>query len=86
MPKILISVPDRLAARMKAIIPERQRSKIVVLLLETEIERRESKLYECALAVENDPVLKADMAAWDVTVSDGLQEEEQKQKLQSKEM
>ena len=86
MPKILISVPDGLAARMKAIIPERQRSKIVVFLLETEIERRESKLYECALAVENDPALKADMAAWDVTVSDGLHEEEQKQELQSKEM
>lgn len=72
MAKILISLPDQLAARMKATIPERQRSKIIVFLLQTEVEQREKALYECALAVEKDKTLKADMESWDSTVGDGL--------------
>ncbi|MDR3492089.1 MAG: hypothetical protein P4M12_08630 [Gammaproteobacteria bacterium] len=76
MHKVLISLPDQLATRMRATIPDRQRSKIIATLLEIEILRREKALYECALAVENDEALKSDMAIWDVTVNDGLNEEE----------
>ncbi len=83
MLKVLISLPDQLANRMRATIPERQRSKIVALLLEGEILRREKSLYECALAVENDEALKADMAAWGITVSDGLHNENLKNKKSS---
>jgi transcriptional regulator CtsR len=72
MLKVLISLPDQLAARMKTTIPERQRSKIISQLLEAEIIRREQALYECALAVENDHELNADLRAWDITSSDGL--------------
>lgn len=75
MHKVLISLPDQLATRMKATIPERQRSKIVAALLEAEITKREKALYECALAVENDVALKADMTAWDETLTDGLDDE-----------
>ena len=74
MPKILISLPEQLVNRMKATIPDRQRSKIIALLLESEIEKREKKLYECAVAVEKDAALKEDMAAWDVTLTDGFKE------------
>lgn len=77
MHKVLISLPDQLASRMKATIPERQRSKIVASLLEAEITRREKALYECALAVENDAALKADLAAWEITINDGLDDYEQ---------
>jgi hypothetical protein len=72
MHKVLISLPDQLAIRMKATIPERQRSKIVASLLEAEIIKREKALYECALAVENDAELKADMELWNTTLNDGL--------------
>lgn len=76
MQKVLISLPDQLANRMKATIPKRQRSKVVVSLLEAEIIKREKALYECALAVENDAALKADTTAWEVTINDGLDEHE----------
>ncbi len=76
MHKVLISLPDRLATRMKAAIPQRQRSKIIVFLLEKEIEKREKTLYECALLVEKDTALKADMAIWETTIQDGLSDEE----------
>ena len=73
--KVLISLPDELGARMQAVIPTRQRSKIIAALLEEEIKRRERELYECALAVEQDEQLNAEMADWDVTVGDGLEVE-----------
>lgn len=75
MEKILISMPDQLAARMKASIPARQRSKVFTLLIEQEIERREKALYECALAVEQDAALQHEMKDWDITTADGLEDE-----------
>ena len=72
MHKILISLPNQLANRMRTAIPERQRSKLIATLLEAEILRREKSLYECALAVESDTALKADMDTWNVTINDGL--------------
>jgi metal-responsive CopG/Arc/MetJ family transcriptional regulator len=71
--KVLVSLPDNLYARMKAVIPARQRSKVVAGLLEEEVRRREQELYECALAVEQDEQLRAEMAEWDVTVGDGIE-------------
>lgn len=81
MQKVLISLPDQLAIRMRATIPERQRSKIVSTLLEMEVLKREKSLYEIARAVENDAALKADMSAWDVTISDGLNDEDPKKQI-----
>lgn len=75
MNKVLISIPDSIANRMRAAIPQRQRSKIIVQLLEKEIERREKALYECALAVEKDSALNHEMEDWDVTLQDGLTNE-----------
>jgi hypothetical protein len=75
MEKVLISLPDQLAIRMRATIPARQRSKVFTHLIQKEIERRENALYECALAVEKDHALHEEMAAWDITMNDGLNEE-----------
>lgn len=77
MEKVLISLPDQLAVRMRATIPSRQRSKVITHLIEEEIGRRERSLYECALAVEQDTCLREEMAEWDVTMSDGLRETEE---------
>lgn len=74
MEKVLISLPDQLAMRMRATIPPRQRSKIITQLIQKEIERREEALYKCALAVEKDSNLREEMAEWDITTNDGLNE------------
>jgi len=73
--KVLISIPDQLASRMRAAIPARQRSKTISSLIEKEIEKREKALYECALAVEKDAALHQEMKDWDVTLRDGLEDE-----------
>lgn len=75
MNKVLISIPDDIASRMRAAIPQRQRSKVIVRLLEAEIDRREKALYECAVAVEKDAVLNNEMEDWDITLQDGMNNE-----------
>jgi len=75
MTKILISMPDKIASRMRAFIPQKQRSKVIVQLIEKEIEQREKALYECAVAVEQDSELSQEMEDWDVTLRDGLSDE-----------
>lgn len=72
MSKVLISIPDDIASRMRAAIPQRQRSKVIVRLIEAEIDKREKTLYECAVAVENDASLKDEMNDWDITLQDGM--------------
>lgn len=75
MRKVLVSIPDSLIDRMKAVIPSRQRSKILSELLEEEVKRREADLYRCALDVENDKALAAEMKEWDATIEDGIDDE-----------
>lgn len=72
MEKVLISMPDQLAIRMKAAIPARQRSKTIRRLIEEEIAKREKILYECAVSVEKDSALNQEMQDWDITNQDGL--------------
>lgn len=75
MHKMLFSIPDQLAARLKATIPQRQRSKVIACLIEEEVARREKMLYECAAAVEKDQHLQDEMKDWDTTLQDGLEDE-----------
>ena len=72
MNKVLISIPDDIASRMRAAIPQRQRSKVIVRLIEAELDKREKALYACAVAVENDAPLNDEMKAWDITLQDGM--------------
>lgn len=72
MQKVLISIPDQLAVRMRATIPARQRSQMITGLIESEVKKREQVLYECAVAVENDDALRDKMDEWGVTLLDGL--------------
>ena len=75
MSKVLISMPDKIASRMRAAIPQKQRSKVIVQLIEKEIEKCEKALYECAVAVEQDNELNQEMKDWDLTLQDGLADE-----------
>jgi metal-responsive CopG/Arc/MetJ family transcriptional regulator len=75
MQKVLISVSDSLASRLKAVIPDRQRSKVISQLIEKELKKREEALYRCAVEVEKDEALNAEMKEWEVTVADGINHE-----------
>jgi hypothetical protein len=75
MSKMLISIPDGIASRFKTSVPAKQRSKVIVSLLEKELIKRERLLYECALAIENDSALQKEAQVWDHTVGDGLENE-----------
>ncbi len=75
MQKVLVSFPDDLLHRMNAVIPNRQRSKILSQLLENEVKHREEILYKTACKVESDQGLNAEMNDWDVTVGDGINAE-----------
>lgn len=72
MDKILVSIPDRLAARMCATIPVRQRNLVVTWLLEGDVTEREQCLSKAAKLVEQDEQLRTEMSEWDVTVADGV--------------
>jgi len=74
MQKMLLSIPDSLVVRMRASIPDRQRSKIVTSLIEQEVQRREQMLFECARDLEKDVNLNKEMDEWDITLQDGLNE------------
>ena len=73
--KILVSLPDDLVMRMRAVIPNRQRSQIIAKLLGRELKKREQELYKCACDVEMDEKLNQEMADWEVTVGDGIEPE-----------
>jgi hypothetical protein len=75
MQKILVSLPDGLATRMRAIIPHRKRSEVIAKILEEELKRREQELYKCACEVEKDEALNRKMLDWDVAVGDGIEPE-----------
>jgi predicted transcriptional regulator len=75
MQKVLVSLPDDLATRMRAVIPNRRRSRIIAEVLEKEINRREKELYECAKGVEADDALNKEMSEWNITTGDGIEPE-----------
>jgi hypothetical protein len=73
--KVMFSFPDQLVTRMKAAIPQRERSKLVALLLEKEIQKREQHLYACAQDLEKDATLRKKAAEWDKEFGkDGLED------------
>lgn len=73
--KVMFSFPEQLVSRMKAAIPSRERSKVIALLLEKEINNREQKLFLCAKEFEENSRLKEEMGTWDNEFGqDGLED------------
>lgn len=75
MHKVLISIPEQLAIRMRITMPARQRSKTITTLIEKEVTKRERQLYNIALQVENDDALTKEMDDWNITLDDGVAHE-----------
>lgn len=73
MHKVMFSLPDNLVSRMKSVIPDGDRSRIVANLIEQEVQHRENNLYERALMLESNADLRAEMKIWDQDfINDGL--------------
>lgn len=75
MSRVMFSLPDKLIGRMKAVIPEGERSHVIADLLEKEIQAREQQFYERALQLESNAGLCAEMKEWDQAFGrDGINE------------
>ena len=74
MSKVMFSLPDRLVVRMRTHIPARERSKIIVRLLEKELDNREQDLHQRAMQLEALNGLKDEATGWDTEFGgDGLE-------------
>ena len=75
MENVLVSLPEKLATRMREVLPRGERSQTIAQLLAREIKKREKQLIQAAQAVEKDEPLQKDMQAWEVALNDGLDNE-----------
>lgn len=75
MTKILVSLPDKVFSRMKALVPDRQRSRFISQLVEEALKQREEELFRLAREVEQDQTLREEQQAWDATAADGVDNE-----------
>jgi hypothetical protein len=62
--RVTLSLPDRLAERFLALVPNRERSSTVARLLEKELARRESELGRACQSANADSVLAEEVAEW----------------------
>jgi metal-responsive CopG/Arc/MetJ family transcriptional regulator len=62
--RVTLSLPDPLAERFLALVPNRERSSTVARLLETELARRESELERACQVANADSVLSEEVAGW----------------------
>lgn len=75
MQKMLVSFPDIVFAKLRALIPEKKRSKMISELVEKELAKREAELYRCAVAIEKDEALNKEMQEWESVTGDGIETE-----------
>ena len=62
--RITLSLPDQLARRFLAAVPDRKRSALVARLLEDELRRYEERLERACRAANRDEVLAAENDEW----------------------
>ena len=62
--RVTISLPDALARRFLAAVPDRRRSALVARLLEEELRRYEERLERACRAANRDAALAEDAGEW----------------------
>ena len=72
MTNVLFSLPEELVTALNQLVPAEQQSAFITTLLRRALEQQEQELYECALAVEQDEALNAELRDWEVTTTDGI--------------
>lgn len=71
--RITLSIPDSVARRFQAFVPQRQRSRLVTHLLETELSKREISLEAACCAANKDTALEKEIDEWQ-SFDDGVLE------------
>jgi hypothetical protein len=72
MPIIRFSLPAEIIRSLHQFVPANTHDQFVASVLRKALEQQEQALYECALAVEQDQELNAELDDWQVTLTDGL--------------
>jgi hypothetical protein len=76
--QILIRLPEEVAARLKAVVPARQRNKFIADLVAKAVARHEDELAAIAAAVTSEErrsgEVRQEMRDWESTIGDGLEE------------
>ena len=71
--RITLSIPDHVARRFRAIVPPRQRSKLVTRLLEQELVERDEALAAACRSANRDMALQHEIDEWQ-SFDDGVAE------------
>jgi hypothetical protein len=69
---IHFSLPEELISSLHQLVPPAEQDEFVASVLRKALEQHEQALYECALAVEQDEALNAEIDDWQVTLTDGI--------------
>ena len=72
MTTVRFSPPEGILHTLQQLIPPDQQDQFVADTIRHALELREQALYECALAVEQDEALNAELDDWQVTLTDGI--------------
>ena len=71
--RVTLSIPDPIAARFRAAIQPRRRSRVVTRLIEQELTRRDNTLADACRAANRDKALQKEINEWQ-SFDDGIQE------------
>jgi hypothetical protein len=72
MTTVRFSLPEEIIQSLNQLVPHQQQDQFVAKALRKALEQQEQALYECALAVEQDEELNAELDDWQVTLTDGI--------------
>jgi hypothetical protein len=72
MTTVQFALPEEIIQSLNQLVPPDQQDEFVAKALREALEQQEQALYECALAVEQDEELNAELEDWQVTLTDGI--------------
>jgi hypothetical protein len=72
--RVNFTLPKDIYLAFKILVPERKRSRLVTSLIAGKVKKLEEGLVKAAEAVEKDKALNKELADWDSTLADGLDE------------
>ncbi|MFL5801218.1 MAG: hypothetical protein ACJ8CR_05690 [Roseiflexaceae bacterium] len=72
MTNVQFSLPEEIMHGLQQLVPSDQHDQFVADAIRQALEQQEQMLYECALAVEQDEALNAELDDWQVTLTDGI--------------
>lgn len=75
MTQVLINLPDALAAKFRALVPTRQRSKYIEHLIVSDLAKNDNELLASALAIEMDAGINDLINDFDFCAGDGVDEQ-----------